>query len=259
MHYIVFDLEFNQDPDSLIDSSLKPETPEKKGKYPFEIIQIGAVKLDKDFNNVGTFKRLVKPSIYSSISEFVTELTGITTDSLKAEQTFSEVYKDFLEFVNEPEVVLCVWGMTDMKELIRNAIYHSLDEKLLPNRYINIQPQASVHLGMPKKKPLGLKYCVEALKIDIAHTFHDALNDALYTAEVFKKVYTSEVKPRRYDQAVALKSNRPAKMTLDFPMLISQLEKMFFREMTAEEKEIIRLAYHMGKTGQFLKADDKKK
>ena len=250
MHYIVFDLEFNQDPDSL----MIPQ-----GKYSFEIIQFGAVKLDSDFNRVGTFSRLVKPSIYSRISEFITELTGITTDSLKSEQTFSQVYKEFLEFVNEPEIVLCIWGMADMKELIRNAIYHKLDEKLLPNRYINIQPLTSVHFGLPKKKPLGLKYCVEALNIDISYAFHDALNDALYTAEVFKKVYNSGVKPRRYDPTVALKAIRPAKMTLEFPMLISQLEKMFSKEMTVEEQEIIRLAYHMGKTGQFLKADDKNK
>ena len=259
MHYIIFDLEFNQDPDSLMIPRLRPDTPEKMGKYPLEIIQIGAVKLDMDFNNVGSFSRLIKPSIYSRISEFVTELTGITTDSLKAEQDFSQIYKEFLEFVNEPEVVLCIWGMTDMKELIRNAIYHKLDVKLLPNRYINIQPLTSVHLGQSKRKPLGLKYCVEALNIHVSYAFHDALNDALYTAEVFKKVHTSEVKPRRYDQTVALKAIRPPKMTLDFPMLISQLEKMFSKEMTVEEKEIIRLAYHMGKTGQFLKADDKKK
>ena len=250
MHYIVFDLEFNQDPDSL----MIPQ-----GKYPFEIIQIGAVKLDGDFNRVATFSRLVKPTIYSRISEFITELTGITTDSLKSEQTFSQVYKEFLEFVNEPEIVLCIWGMADIKELIRNASYHKLDEKLLPNRYINIQPLASAYFGLPKKKTLGLKYCVETLNIDISYAFHDALNDALYTAEVFKKVYHSGVKPRRYDQDLALKAVRPAKMTLDFPMLISQMEKMFSKEMTVEEQEIIRLAYHMGKTGQFLKADDKKK
>ena len=259
MHYIVFDLEFNQDPDSLMLPSLLPDSPDRKGKYPLEIIQFGAVKLDEKFNTVGTFSRLVKPSIYSRISDFITELTGITTDSLESEQTYSQVYKEFIEFVNEPEVVLCIWGMTDMKELIRNAIYHKLDEKLLPNRYINIQPLTSVHLGQSRRKPLGLKYCVEALNIHVSYVFHDALNDALYTAEVFKKVHTSEVKPRRYDQAVALKAIRPPKMTLDFPMLISQLEKMFSKEMTVEEKEIIRLAYHMGKTGEFLKADDKKK
>jgi inhibitor of KinA sporulation pathway (predicted exonuclease) len=259
MHYIVFDLEFNQDPDSLMDLSLKPESAEKKSKYPFEIIQFGAVKLDVYFNAVGTFSKLVKPSIYSSISEFITDLTGITTDSLILEQTFDKVYKEFLEFVDEPETVFCVWGMVDMKELFRNVIYHSLDEKLLPKRYINIQPHTSVHLGQSKKKPLGLGYCVEALGIDITYPFHDALNDALYTAEVFKKVYNASIQPRRYDPTLAVKPVRPSKMVVDTPMLISQLEKMFKRDMTKEEQEIIRLAYHMGKTGQFLKVDDKKK
>ena len=259
MHYIVFDLEFNQDPDSLIDLRLKPETPEKKSKYPFEIIQFGAVKLDMDFNTVGTFNRLVKPSIYSRISEFVTELTGIITDSLASEPTFSQVYSDFLEFVNETETIFCIWGMIDMKELFRNVIYHGLDENLLPKRYINIQPHTSVHLGQPKKRPLGLGYCVEALGIDTKYPFHDALNDALYTAEVFKRIYNPSIKARRYDPTISMKPIRNVKMTLDFPKLISQLEKMFQQEMTTEEKEIIRLAYHMGKTGQFLKADEKKK
>jgi DNA polymerase III epsilon subunit-like protein len=258
MYYVVFDLEFNQDPDSLMLPHLMPDSPEKKAKYPSEIIQFGAVKLDEDFNTVETFNRLVKPTIYSHISEFITELTGITRESLEAEQDFIQVYKEFLEFLDEPEIVLCVWGMIDMKELVRNAIYHNLNEKLLPNRYINIQPLASAHLGQPKKKPLSLRYCVEALGINISYSFHDALNDALYTAEVFKKVYSTEVKPRRYDPYVALKNERAPKMILDFPMLIAQFEKMFSHKMTAEEKEIIRLAYHMGKTGQFLKADDKK-
>lgn len=258
MHYIVFDLEFNQDPDSLIDLRLKPDTCDKKSRYPFEIIQFGAVKLDADFNAVGTFSRLVKPSIYSSVSTFVTELTGITTDSLKSQQTFSQVYKDFLEFVDEPETVLCIWGMTDMKEIFRNVNYHKLDENLLPKRYINIQPHTSVHLGQPRKKPLGLGYCVESLGIEKSYPFHDALNDALYTAEVFKKVYNSTIQPRRYEPTVIIKPVRQRKMVVDTPMLISQLEKMFCRDMTKEEQEIIRLAYHMGKTGQFLKADVKK-
>lgn len=258
MHYIVFDLEFNQDPDSLIDLRLKPDTSDKKSRYPFEIIQFGAVKLDDNFNAVGTFSRLVKPSIYSSVSEFVTELTGITTDNLQSQQTFAQVYKEFLEFVDESEIVFCVWGMSDMKEIIRNINYHNLDNNLLPKRYINLQPHTSVQLGQPRNRPLGLGYCVESLGIEKSYPFHDALNDALYTAEVFKKVYNSTIQPRRYDPTAAVTQVRPSKMVVDIPMLISQLEKMFKRDLSKEEQEIIRLAYHMGKTGQFLKADDKK-
>ena len=258
MHYIVLDLEFNQNPDALIDLRLKPETPDKKSRYPFEIIQFGAVKLDGDFNTSETFRRFVKPSIYSSVSAFITELTRITTDSLESEADFDQVYKDFLEFVSEPETILCVWGMTDIKELFRNARYHNLDDTLLPKRYINIQPHTSIFLGQSKKRLLQLRSCVEALHIHITYPFHDALNDALYTAEIFKKIYTTSIQPMLYNPDFVVKPERPCKMVLDFPMLISQLEKMFSREMTKEEQEIIRLAYHMGKTGQFLKADDKK-
>ncbi len=38
---------------------------------------------------------------------------------------------------------------------------------------------------------------------------------------------------------------------IDFVSLIKQFEKMFNREMTKEEKSIIKLAYIMGKTNQF--------
>lgn len=51
MHYIVFDLEFNQD----IPSLREPEP--NRTRYPFEIIQIGAVKLDASFQTISTFNK----------------------------------------------------------------------------------------------------------------------------------------------------------------------------------------------------------
>lgn len=258
LHYIVFDLEFNQDPESLLDLSLKPVNEDKRHRYPAEIIQFGAVKLDKDFNRLDTFSRLVKPSIYAKINPFITELTAITTESLQSEATFDVVINEFAQFSKEEETVFCVWGMTDLKELYRNITYHNLDENLLPRRYINIQPHASAHLGKSKKKMLSLGYCVESLGIEVKGAFHNALHDALYTTEILKKIYNTTIMPRRYDPSKAIKQVRPSKMIVDFQMLIEQFEKMFSREMTEEEKEIIRLAYHMGKTGQFLKVAKKK-
>jgi len=261
MKYVVFDLEFNQDPDSLTDPGLtaNPELNNisAKKRYPNEIIQIGAVKLDEELQQAGTFNRLVKPSLYARISPYITELTGITSEMLQSEDGFSHVYNDFIEFIGDEDTILCVWGMSDMKELYRSVKYHNLDENLLPDKYINIQPYASVHLGQPKKKLLRLSYCIEAMGIEIAAPFHDALHDALYTAQIFKKLYNPAIAPKIYKPSGIPKHYGPARPVLDFPGLIAQFEKMFSREMTAEEKEIIRLAYHMGKTGQFLKTDDK--
>ena len=72
MYYIIFDLEFNQDSSSL------QHFDGKNTRAPFEIIQIGAIKLDVNFNTIDTFNRYVKPTFYKQITPFITELTGIT-------------------------------------------------------------------------------------------------------------------------------------------------------------------------------------
>lgn len=259
MKYIVFDLEFNQDPDSITETDLKTDHDLNilsNKKYPYEIIQIGAVKLDENLSVTDTFNRYVKPSIYGRISPHITELTGITSEMLKPEAPFKYVYKDFLEFAENKENILCVWGIIDIKTLYKNARYHNLDENMIPQKYINIQPYAAVYLGESRKRLLSLSYCARALGIEINSTFHDALHDAMYTAEIFKILYHSPIKPALFNPQAENKPQQPAKMVLDFSMLIAQFEKMFKREMTPEEKEIIRLAYHMGKTGQFLKKED---
>jgi inhibitor of KinA sporulation pathway (predicted exonuclease) len=247
MNYIVFDLEFNQDFSSLQDSQ------NVRTRYPYEIIQFGAIKLDVNFNTVSTFNRYIKPTIYTQISPFVTELTGITTEQLQIEETFSKIYKAYTEFISDPDSVFCVWGNSDMKELFGNIEYHQLNSNLIPRMFMNIQPYASLHLGLSSKKLLRLEAMVEALNLPLTYEFHNALNDAYYTSEIFKKIYDSSIQPRRYDPSYIKTTPRQHKKIIDFHKLIQQFEKMYHRNMTEEEQEIIKLAYKMGKTQQFIK------
>ncbi|WP_326907666.1 hypothetical protein [Sedimentibacter sp. MB31-C6] len=57
--YIVFDLEFNQ---NFCDESVKKIN---RYMFPFEIIQIGAIKLDSNLNVVDSFSRYIRPGIYN--------------------------------------------------------------------------------------------------------------------------------------------------------------------------------------------------
>ncbi len=241
MHYIVFDLEFNQDFTSV------------RAHYPFEIIQIGAIKLDQQLNTLGTFNRFIKPTFYTEISSFITELTGITTEQLQSESIFPDVYTDFIEFIGETETHFCIWGMSDIKELFRNIDGHQLNRKSLSRSYINLQPYASIYLELPGKNLLGLRTTVEALNLPITLDFHNALHDAFYTAEIFKKIMNASIQPKFYDPSFVIVKPRQIKREIDFPKLLEQFKKMYAREMTQEEQEIIILAYKMGKTNQFLK------
>lgn len=246
MQYIVFDLEFNQDFTSELNIKIR-------SKYPFEIIQIGAIKLDEKFNTIGTFDRYVKPTIYKNISPFITGLTGITTEQLKSEEQFPMIYRKFLKFIGEKDTVFCIWGMSDIKELFKNAEEHQLNTKLLPKKYINIQPYVSIHFGLPTNQLLRLQYAVEALQIPMSHKFHDAINDAYYTAEIFKKINHIAIETKRYDPSFVLLKPRRQKRIIDFDQLFKQFEKMYQRELTKEEKEMVKLAYQMGRTNQFIK------
>lgn len=247
MQTIVFDLEFNQDDLSLLSNI------ENKSQCPYEIIQIGAIRLDANFNTVNTFDRYVKPSIYSRINPFVTDLTGITTDQLLFEEAFPSVFENFIAFIGTDDPAFCIWGMSDIKELFRNTQYHQLDKKRLPDLFINLQPYVSTYLGFTQAKLLNLQAAVEALRIRMPYQFHNALYDAYYTAELLKKVYTPLLQFKHYDPAFTPIRPRQRKKVVDFEKLILQFEKMYAREISEEEQDMIKLAYKMGKTNQFIK------
>ncbi|WP_312043549.1 hypothetical protein [Anaerotignum sp.] len=66
MNYIVLDLEFNQSFPFKTGETVAP-VPE----CPFEIIQIGAVKLNDSFQQIDTFNALIQPKIYPRLHPFV--------------------------------------------------------------------------------------------------------------------------------------------------------------------------------------------
>lgn len=70
MNYIIFDLEFNQNHPDNKDVA----TP----NLIFEIIQIGALKINSNFEVIDNFNKLVKPTVYSTIHPYVEKLTNIT-------------------------------------------------------------------------------------------------------------------------------------------------------------------------------------
>lgn len=251
MNYIVFDLEFNQAWDFEEDQS------PKNSKCPFEIVQISALQLDEKLEVISTFDRLVKPELYTSIHPFVEQMTGITIEKLASSKTFKEVYKEFTQFISN-ESILCMWGVVDMKELLRNIKYHNLDISVIPREYINIQTYASRFIRCPKGTNVGLRNAVELLNIPIDSKFHDAFSDACYTTEVFKHIYNQSIKPALYNPDKGRESKEPNKKAkIDIDKLIKQFVKMYSREMTDEEQSIIKLAYIMGRTGQFMDYEDK--
>lgn len=188
MNYIVIDLEFNQCY-NFSDGNITVNEP----RCPFEIIQIGAVKMNKDFEITETADFLIKPVIYGRMHPYVQDMTGISMDILENESGFVDAYESFIKFLDNKKSVLCVWGSSDLKALFRNIEYHELDGDVLTKEYIDVQVLASSYLDRPLGIPIGLKNAVLELNLNSDMSFHNAYYDALYTAQIFQRVKTEDI------------------------------------------------------------------
>ena len=210
MNYIIYDLEFNQKNNitTEADNNYIETEINNSCSMPFEIIQIGALKLNQNFQTISTFNTLIKPTVYKTIHPFVENLTKITDDMVASCKDFVHVYEDFLNFIGNDEITFCVWGAADIKELIRNLKFHNLSISCVP-KYFDIQKYASKYLKAPGKSRIGLRNAIELLNIPIEGEFHDAFNDAYYTAEVFKLIHNDNIKPMIYTPAPPRRITQP--------------------------------------------------
>ena len=186
MNYIVLDLEWNMG-----------SRREELKVMPFEIIEIGAVKLDENRTETERFSRLIHPKVYKKMHWANKSIVHLSSSDLRDAAGFEMVYSEFLTFCGEDPYIFCTWGDTDLTELQRNIYYFDclpLSED--PLEFLDIQKLNGYNTGTPKNR-ISLEKAVEEYSIPETDGFHRAVNDASYTAEVFKhidrkyEVYTS--------------------------------------------------------------------
>lgn len=183
MNYIVLDLEWNQ----ACDSKTKKETP-----LLFEIVEIGAIKLNKNREQTDVFHELIKPQVYQSMNQITGELIHLKIEELADCRTFPEVAADFLQWCGE-DAVFCTWGDLDLYELQRNLDFYGLSPLSdKPIAYYDIQKLFSIAYE-DKKKRRTLTYATDYLQIEKNVPFHRADGDAWYTAKVMEYLKEPEL------------------------------------------------------------------
>jgi len=193
MKYIVLDLEFNQAFDFGNGKSKSSDE-----KCPFEIIQIGAVRLDRDFKYEASLNILIQPTIYRRLHPYVARITGLNETILSGKQSFSGALEELHKFAGKKNVVYCVWGANDIKELRKNMDYYKLSDESTNINYIDVQKIASKHLNHLEGMGIGLKNAVTALELEMNKPFHDALHDAEYTAKILQLLKKEPYKIMQY-------------------------------------------------------------
>ena len=148
---------------------------------PFEIIQIGAVRLDDGQQ----FKATCRLQQYKVLSPRISKHTGISRQDVKNGELFQDAMARFREFCGEDPILL-TWGFNDIHILRQNLTFYGLDTGLTDRCY-NLQIMFNQPHD-PGNLVRGLSYAVDFFQLSVDQSYHDGLNDAAYTAEVAKHI-----------------------------------------------------------------------
>lgn len=166
----------------------------KYGCFFNEIIEIGAVKLDENFEIKDTISVIVKPQIGKKLRGRVKDLTHITNEDISSGIIFEEAVKKFSAWLGEEENTFLTWGDGDIRVFSKNYEYFfNVDVLPFIDSYADAQKYCQSFIDAASGQQIGLSAACQKLGIDPEEfSHHRALDDSLMTVECIKKVYDRE-------------------------------------------------------------------
>ena len=162
---IIFDLEWNRGYD----------------KTPLEeILQIGAVRIERMGGPiVDSFCIFIRPCVHKKLNRTAKYLPELQA-AMESTITFPEAMRAFIDWCGE-DTVFADWGGDDFAVLTQNCTYWKVPAPQ-PTKLIDLQGAFSLQVNT--NQGVALYRAVEYCGIPDPFTYHNALNDAMYTAMV---------------------------------------------------------------------------
>ena len=183
MNYIILDLEW----DSTFFKAQK--------RFINQILQIGAVKLNQNFDIVDTFEVTIKSAISNKVTGRFARLTGITNEIMRQGVPFAEAVEAYNNWVGDDAVTM-TWSNSDLYTIISNEEDLLKGKRFRIEKYLDLQKfiQNEMYLrGYTDKNQVSLSLAAEFLKIETDNIdFHTAKDDSLVAAYLLKKCYNAE-------------------------------------------------------------------
>lgn len=181
MKHIVVDLEMN---------NIRQKS-EARRICTNETIEIGAVMLDDNLQEISSFRTYVKPEYNDGIVPKISRLTGITDAMVLNAPKFQEALRMFTNWClgTGDEVTIYAWSDTDFNQIrkeitLKEYEVSEVEKDLLENEWTDFQQEFDGHLGFERQ--VSLRMALDMAGIDFSGREHDALDDARNTAELLQ-------------------------------------------------------------------------
>lgn len=181
MQHIIVDLEFTP----VGDWNARPHL-EK------EIIEIGAVRLDENYEYVDSFDVYVQPE-FAHISKYINSLTGINRTDIINSPSIDEALEMFRSWIGSEKFRIYEWSENDKAQIVRECRYKGISEKhpeLCNKHWRDIQ---RIYARVFHKNHIqSLESAMAELAIEFDGTMHRACDDAKNTATLLQTMAVKE-------------------------------------------------------------------
>ena len=167
---------------------------EEKNDKVKEVIEIGAVKVDKNLEIVDTFSQFVKPIINPKLTDFCKSLTSIKQKDMDDAKYFNEAIKNFEDWIlsSGKTAKLISWGHYDKKQILEESTIKNYLGKIteLLENHISLKHEFA---RIRKERTYGMKKALGKLNLPLEGTHHRGIDDAKNIAKIFRVIF-SELK-----------------------------------------------------------------
>ena len=153
-------------------------------KYSIDrIIQISAIKTDKNLNEIERFNSYANPYPLL-VTPKITEITGITNLQVSNAPLEEDVIKSFAKFCEKS--IFIAYNSEFDASMLESAF---LRYGIKINVYLFVVREMAYDM-LPESKDFKLSTVCSEIKLDIEGKFHDSMYDVEMTLAFFKKYYT---------------------------------------------------------------------
>lgn len=153
-----------------------------------EVIEFGAVVMDDNMQQVGSFKSYVKPAFSSHMRRKFIDLTGITDSMILGANDFRTVLAAFCNWcMSYSDIRLYEWSDSDLvqilKECSKKDIELTVEEQLVLDDWCDVQKYYGEKVDTNRQ--IALETAVWSFGESFEGKMHDAVWDAKNTATVY--------------------------------------------------------------------------
>ena len=188
-----------------------------------EIIEIGAVVLNEEFEIVDKYSTYIKPNNLR-ISQGVQRLTNITEEKLVKAPNIKEALENLLQITPDiNNTTLYTWSDSDTNAIeceLSSKNIQIKDIKRLCNNYIDIQEIFGERVGIENR--INLTKALNMIGLEFNGKEHGALADAINTAQILKEIETNQDIKKTIDNINGYMQSEP--LTASIASLFSNIK-----------------------------------